>query len=82
MAQGVKLYRAIVESALYLAQVTRYGIWYAVNQLSRAYSEPSIAQTTVAKHLLRYLEGAPDVAVIYKRKVFAMHGYNRYPFPS
>ncbi len=81
-SQGVKLYQAIVGSVLYLAQVTRYDICYAVNQLTRACSKPSTIHMTAAKHLLRYLKGSPDLAIIYKKGQFAMHGYTDASFAA
>ena len=53
-ATGAKRYQAIVGSVLYVAQVTRYDIYYAVNQLTRACSKPAAIHLTAAKHLLRY----------------------------
>ena len=47
-------FQAITGSVMYLGQVTRYDILYAVNQPARAMSKPSKAHMTEAKHLLRY----------------------------
>ena len=74
-AQGVKLYQAIMGSVLYLAQVTRYDICYAVNQLTRASSKAAMIHKTAAKHLLRYLKGSPDLSIIYKKGQFTIHTY-------
>ena len=52
-------FQAIVGSVIYLAQVTRYDILFAVNQLARAITKPSKAHMAAAKHLLRYLAGIP-----------------------
>ena len=46
-------FQAITGSVMYLGQVTRYDIGYAVNQLARAMSKPSKARMAAAKHLLR-----------------------------
>ena len=81
-AQGVKLYQAIVGSVLYLSQVTRYDICYAVNQLTRASSKPAMIHMTAAKHLLRYLKGSPDLAMMYKKGQVAIHGYTDAPFAA
>ena len=70
----------IVGLVLLLAQVTIYDLCYAVNQLTRAHSKPAMVHITAAKHLLRYLEGSPDLAIIYKKGQFAMHGYTDAPF--
>ena len=74
-AQGVKFYQAIMVSVLYLAQVTRYDICYAVNQLTRASSKPAMIHMTAAKHLLRYLKGSPDLSIICKKGQFTIHTY-------
>ena len=81
-AQGVKFYQAIMGSVLYLAQVTRYDICYAVNQLTRASSKPAMIIMTAAKHLLRYLKGSPELVIIYKKGQFAIHGYTNAPFAA
>ena len=46
-------YQSIVGGTMYLAQVSRYDILYAVIQLARGMSKPSKAHVGVAKHLLR-----------------------------
>ena len=56
---------AITGSAMYLRQVTRSGILYAVNQLATAIFKPSKAHMAVAKHLLRYLAGTVNFSVTY-----------------
>ena len=60
-------FQAISGSVMYVGQVTRYDILYAVNQLARAMSKPSKAHMATAKHLLRYLAGTVDFAITYKR---------------
>ena len=52
---------------MYLGQVTRYGILYAVNQLARTMPKPSKAHMAAAKHLPRYLAGTVDFAIMYKQ---------------
>ena len=42
---------------MYLGQVSRYDILFAVNELARAMFKPSKAHMGVAKHQLRYLAG-------------------------
>ena len=74
-SRNIKLYQAIVGSLLYFAQFTRYDICYAVNQLTRSCSKPSMAHMTAAKHLLRYLKGLPDLAITYKKGQFTVNGY-------
>ena len=79
---GVKLYQTIVGSVQYLAQVTRYDISYTVNQLSRACSKPAILHMTAAKRLLRYLKGAPDLAITYRKGNFGLTGYTDASFAA
>ena len=55
---------------MYLAQVSRYDILYAVNQLARVMSEPSKANMGAAKHVLRYLAGSVNFSITYKRGGF------------
>lgn len=66
-ALGVKPCQAIVGSALYLAEVTRYDIYYTFNQLTRACSKPAVVSMTTAKHLPRYLKDSPGLSIIYKK---------------
>ena len=56
---------------MYLGQVIRYDILYAVNELARAMSKPSKAHMAAAKWLLRYLARTVDFAIAYK------HGASR-----
>ena len=59
-------FQAITGGSVYLGQVTRYDILYAVNQLVRAMSKPSKSHMAAAKHLLRYLAGTTDFDITYK----------------
>ena len=59
-------FQAITGSVMYLGQVTRYDILYAVIQLARAMAKPSKAHMSAAKHLLRYLAGTVDFVVTCK----------------
>ena len=65
-------YQAITGAAMYLAQVTRYGILYAVNQLASAMPKPAKAHMGAAKHLLRYLAGSTDFSITYKQGGFRL----------
>ena len=53
--QGKQWYQSIAGALMNLAQVSRYDILYAVNQLARAMSKPLKAHKGAAKHVLRYL---------------------------
>ena len=51
---------------MYLAQVTRYGILYAVNQLARVMSKPAKSRIPeVVKHLLRYFARPAEFSITY-----------------
>ena len=60
-------YQAITGAVMYLAQLTRYDILYAVNQLARAMSKPAKAHMGAVKHLLRYLAGSTDFSITYRQ---------------
>ena len=60
---------------MYLAQVSRYDILYAINQLARAMSKPSKAHMGAAKHVLRYLAGSVNFPITYKRGGFKLTTY-------
>ena len=68
-------FQAITGSVMYLAQVIRYDIMYAVNQLSKAMSKPSKAHMAAAKRLLCYLAGATDFAITYKQGGFKLTAF-------
>jgi len=62
---NIQQYQSIVGSLNYLAQACRPDICYAVNQLCRYASNPSLAHLTAAKHVLRYLKGTSDIGLVY-----------------
>ena len=55
---------------MYLAQITRYDIRYAANQLGRAMSKPAKAHMGAAMHLLPYLAEATDLSTPCKQGDF------------
>ena len=61
---------------MYLAQVSRYDILYAVNQLARGMSKPLKAHMGAAKHLLRYLAGSGDLLINYKQGEFKLAAFS------
>ena len=69
-------YQAITGSVMYLAQITRYDVMYAVCQLARAMSKPSKAHMGAAKQLLRYLAGTTDFSIVYKRGGFKLSAFS------
>ncbi|XP_064078464.1 uncharacterized protein LOC135195887 [Macrobrachium nipponense] len=52
-----KLYREIVGSLIYIMMVTRPDICFVVTKLSQYMSNPSKADFSLAKYVLRYLKG-------------------------
>jgi len=55
------LYRKIIGSVLYAANMTRYDIVHLVGILSRFLASPMNYHLTAAQYLLRYLAGKPDL---------------------
>ncbi|KAI0993762.1 hypothetical protein K3495_g14422 [Podosphaera aphanis] len=64
--EDASLYRQIVGSVLYLSNGTRPDISYAVGQLARFMSNPNSNHLSMAKHLLRYLNGNRSQGIMYK----------------
>jgi hypothetical protein len=60
-------YRQIVGKAMYAMVGTRPDIAYAVGMLGRFASKPNTHHLAMAKRLLRYLKGKPDVTIKYPR---------------
>ena len=69
-------YQAITLSVMFLAQITRYDVMYAVCQLARAMSKPSKAHMGAVKQLLRYLAGTTDFSIVYKRGDFKLSAFS------
>ena len=69
-------FQAITGSVLYLGQVTRYEVLYAVNQLARAMSKPPKAHMAAAKHLLRCLAGTVDFSITYQKRGFNLTSFS------
>ena len=69
-------YQAITGAVTYLAQVTRYDIIYAVNQLAGVMSKPAKAHMGAAKHLIRYLAGSTDFSITYKQGGFRLAAFS------
>ena len=63
----IKEYQAFIEALQYLAQISRYDICYAANQLSRVCHKPSIIHMGAAKRVLRYLKGCPDTTIVCRK---------------
>ena len=60
---------------MYLTQVTRYNIHYAVDQLVRAMSKLGKAHIGAARHLLRYLARFTYFSVAYKQGGFRLAAF-------
>lgn len=65
-----KRYQGIVGCLMYVSQVLRYDIMYAVGQLARPMAKPSKIHMVAAKHTLRYLAGTTKFSITYKRGSF------------
>jgi hypothetical protein len=61
-----EIYRAIIGSLLYLANLTRIDICYQVNRLSQFCHAPRVHHMTAAKRVLRYLAGTYNLALIFR----------------
>ena len=70
-------YRHIVGKTMYAMVGTRPDIAYAVSTLGRFASKPNQQHYSMAKHLLRYLKGAPDTGLCYTKGTgtATFHGY-------
>ena len=74
--QGKQRYQSIAGTLMYVAQVSRYDILYAVSHLTRAMSKLSKTHMGAAKHvLLRYLAGSVNSPITYKRGGFTLTTY-------
>jgi len=61
-------YREAIGSLMYLANVTRPDIAYAVNYLYRKQLDPTEEDWIEVKRIFRYLRGTPDTGIIYRGK--------------
>ena len=68
--------QGIVGCLMYVSQVLRYDIMYAVNQLARPMAKPSKIQMVAAKHALLYLAGTTDFSITYKRGGFKLAAFS------
>jgi hypothetical protein len=65
-ADEATVYRELVGSLLYLVACTRADIAAAVHTLSRYMATPTKPHMIAAKHVLRYLKGTANMALVYK----------------
>ena len=71
-----ELYRSIIGSAMYAAQLCRPDIIFAVCKLSRYLNEPTHIHMTQAKRVLIYLYISKNRGITYGRKVHSIIGHN------
>ena len=62
-----KLYQVIVGSLIFLTQCTRYGVAFSTMQATSHMVKPTSMHMAAVKRILRYLRGAPNLIIIYKR---------------
>ena len=67
-----KRYQGIVGCLMYVSQVLRYDIMYAIGQLARPMVKLSKVHMVAAKHTLRYLAGITDFSITYERGGFKL----------
>ena len=58
----------LIGSLLYAAITTRLVIAYAVNVLCRYMVNPTEEQWTAGKRILRYLQGAKNLGLLFKKR--------------
>ena len=71
--KGKRRYQLIVRATMYLAQVSRQNILYAVNQLAQGMLKSSKALMGAPTHLLRYLD---DFFIAYKQGGFKLAAFS------
>lgn len=75
--EDINLYQQLVGSLIYLSNITRPDLAYAVSHLARAMSNPTMNNWIHAKRVLRYLKGTPNLALKYsKNSTDAIFGYS------
>lgn len=60
-------YQEAIGCLLYLAQITRPDISYAVNTLSRFNKNPTAEHWTAVKRIFRYLQGTKNLKLVYTK---------------
>lgn len=68
LREDVEMYRSIASARLYLSQVTRYFLCYAVYELAEGMSAPTITHLIAAKRGPRYVWGKPSLKLVYGGK--------------
>ncbi|XP_066954374.1 uncharacterized protein [Macrobrachium rosenbergii] len=62
-----KLYREIVGSLIYIMTGTRPDLSYVVTKLSQYMSNPTVAHLSLARHVLKYLNGTLHYCLTFKK---------------
>jgi hypothetical protein len=65
--EGIHRYQSIIGSLTYAMQGTRPDLAYAVSLCSRFLAKPTAVHMGIAKGVLRYLKGATDLGITYRR---------------
>ena len=65
--EGIHRYQSIIGSLTFAMQGTRADLAYPVSLCSRFLAKPTAAHAAIAKGVLRYLKGATDLGIIYRR---------------
>ena len=56
-----------VGSLIYVMTGTRPDLCYIVTKLSQKMSEPTQAELSTAKHVLRYIKGTQEVGLVFQK---------------
>ena len=75
--ENSKLYQSAIRSLLYLSTRTRPNIAYAVSNVARLCSKPTMEHWKFIKHIMRDLNGTRNYGLLYdKEKVTDFIGYS------
>jgi len=75
-------YSSVVGTLIYLAISTRPDIMFAVNTLARYMARPTALHWKALLHLLRYLQGTPNLGIMYKAAPSEFTAYSDASFAS
>ena len=65
--EGIHRYQSIIGSLTFAMQATRADLAYSVTLCSRFLAKPTATHAGMAKTVLRYLNGATDLGITYRR---------------
>ena len=69
-------YSQIIDSLMYLASATRFGISFAVSKLSRFVSKPGDDHWRALERVMRYLKGTASYGIHYTGYPRVLEGYS------